>query len=156
MGYGGRLLVVLGAVALAIALFFVVRAGGDDGAETGARQTTMAENTTTAAETERGEGTTAPPAPPPLPPPGPQRVRFVIPAGGPTGVQRVRITLGDRVVLVIRSAVSDHAHLHGYDLLTDVGPTQPARITFRADIPGRFEIELEDAGRPFGELTVAP
>jgi len=152
VGNGGRLLVVLGAVALAIALFFIVRAGGedDDGATTAVQPTTTAEDTTSSEpETESEQTTTAPP-------PGPQQVRFVIPEGGPTSIQRVNVKQGDRVVLTIRSAVADHAHLHGYDLITDVGPSQPARITFRATVPGRFEIELEDAGKQFGELTVAP
>ena len=156
VGNGGRLLVVLGAVALAIALFFVVRAGGDDdgGATTAAQPTTTAEETTSDPRPTSEDDDDHRLRPPP--PPGPQQVRFVIPEGGPTGIQRVRITQGDRVVLTIRSAVSDHAHLHGYDLITDVGPSQPARISFRADVPGRFEIELEDAGQQFGELTVAP
>jgi hypothetical protein len=59
-------------------------------------------------------------------------------------------------VLLIRSAVADHAHLHGYDLLADVAPGRTARIAFRADVPGRFEIELEDRGEQFAELIVSP
>ena len=163
MGTGGRLLALLGAVALAVALFFVVRASGDDDGDAG--QTTAAQpaaNTdeTAPAETttdeETGEGTTpSPPAPPP-PPPGPRQIRFNIPAGGPQGIRRVEIQQNERVVLLIRSAVSDHAHLHGYDLLADVGPGGTARIAFRASATGRFEIELEDRGQPFAELTVTP
>lgn len=162
MGTGGRLLALLGAVALAVALFFVVRASGDDDGDAG--QTTAAQpaantdetapaETTTDEETGE-EGTTSPPAPPP--PPGPRQIRFNIPAGGPQGIRRVEIQQNERVVLLIRSAVSDHAHLHGYDLLADVGPGGTARIAFRASATGRFEIELEDRGQPFAELTVTP
>jgi hypothetical protein len=150
---------VLGAIALAVALFFVVRAGGDDegnGPATEAEPTATVEDTTTAAaETEQEDTTTAPPAPPP-PPPGPREIPFNIPAGGPQGIRRVQIQQNERVVLLIRSAVADHAHLHGYDLLADVGPGGTARIAFRASVPGRFEIELEDRGQPFAELTVTP
>jgi hypothetical protein len=148
---------VLGATALAVALFFVVRAGGDDdgdGQATVAEPTTV-EETTTASETEDEETTTAPPAPPP-PPPGPREIRFNIPEGGPQGIRRVQTQQNERVVLLIRSALADHAHLHGYDLLADVGPGVTARIGFRASVPGRFEIELEDRGQPFAELTVTP
>ena len=42
--------------------------------------------------------------------------------------------------------VADHVHLHGYDMLRDVAPGRPAQISFRATIPGRFEVELEDRG----------
>jgi hypothetical protein len=159
MGNGGRLLAVLGAVALAVALFFVLRGGDDDGGGGGdtaaASATATTEDTTSVEDGTEADPTTSAPSPPP-PPPGPREIRFNIPAAGPQGIQRVRIALNERVVLVIRSGVADHAHLHGYDLIADVGPQQPARISFRANVPGRFEIELEDRGEQFAELTVAP
>ena len=40
--------------------------------------------------------------------------------------------------------------------MSDVAPGAPARIAFRATIPGRFEIELEDRGVQIAELTVNP
>jgi hypothetical protein len=46
--------------------------------------------------------------------------------------------------------------VHGYDLKQSVAPGKPASISFRADVPGRFEIELEDAGKEIAELTVKP
>jgi hypothetical protein len=54
----------------------------------------------------------------------------------------------------VRSDVSDHVHLHGYDLMSDVSPSSPGRIDFRATIPGRFEVELEDRGVPIADITV--
>jgi hypothetical protein len=153
MGTGGKLLVALGAVALAVALFFVFRPSGDDdgGATTAAETTTSSDEPTT--ETT-GETTTAPPAPPP--PPEPAVIRVVIPEGGPTEIQRATVDQGERVVLIVRSAVTDHVHVHGYDLFADVGPSRPARITFRASDPGRFDIELEDRGTPIVDLRVVP
>jgi hypothetical protein len=156
MGSGGRLLIGLGAVALIVVLFFVIRsvAGEDENAAatTAAEETGTADPTTEPGTTE--PGTTAPPAPPP--PAGPREIRVNIPAGGPTEIQRATVARDDEVVLIVRSALSDHVHVHGYDLLADVGPGQPARITFRATDPGRFEIELEDRAVPIVDLRVTP
>jgi hypothetical protein len=57
---------------------------------------------------------------------------------------------------VVESELTDHVHLHGYDLMADVAPRAPATIRFTADAPGRFEIELEDRGLQIGELEVRP
>lgn len=70
------------------------------------------------------------------------------------GVRRVSIDRGREVLLVVRADVPDHVHLHGYDLLADVAPGSPGRIRFAADMPGRFEVELEDRGLHVAELTV--
>jgi hypothetical protein len=123
--------------------------GGDDEAGT---------TTTTASETQ-----TQPPPPPPQPPPPPPappkptmvrvNVRGGVPAGG---IVRVSTDKGDRVVVLVRSDVADHVHVHVYDLFRDVGPGSPARIPFRATIPGRIEIELEDRHVPIAQLTVTP
>jgi hypothetical protein len=40
----------------------------------------------------------------------------------------------------------DEVHVHGYDFVGIVIPTAPAVLTFTADIPGVFEVELEEAG----------
>ncbi len=36
-------------------------------------------------------------------------------------------------MLVVTAEVTDHVHLHGYDLMADVAPGKPARIEFTAD-----------------------
>ena len=136
---------VLSIAALLVLLVVLAGCGGDD--EAG--QTVP---TTTETQTE----TTAPPPPPPPPtPPKPNMVRVNVRGGVPVGgVVRASTEKGDRVVLVVTSDVSDHVHVHGYDLMRDVGPGAPARIAFKATIPGRFEIELEDRRVPIAELTV--
>jgi heme/copper-type cytochrome/quinol oxidase subunit 2 len=63
---------------------------------------------------------------------------------------------GDRVEIVVTSDVADHVHLHGYDIMRDVAPGKTARIRFRANVPGRFEVELEDRGVQIADLTVKP
>ena len=160
-----RILVGLGAaVALAVVLFLVLRPGGDDGEEANpapATETTAttteatAEETTTeettSEETTTEESTTTEPAGPP--PAERIRVRF---ANGQTvgGVQHVEVERDRDVVLVVRSDVADHVHVHGYDLFADVAPGQATRISFTADLVGRFEVELEDRALPLVDLQV--
>jgi hypothetical protein len=85
------------------------------------------------------------------------RVVEVTYAGGSvTGAaQRVAIKLGERVVLRVTSDVTEEIHVHGYDLYADLAPGQPKEIAFIADIPGVFEVELHNAGRPLYQLRVA-
>jgi len=58
------------------------------------------------------------------------------------------------VVLVVRSDVADEVHLHGYNVMRDVEPGTPARLRFRATIPGQFEAELEERGLQIANITV--
>ena len=86
-----------------------------------------------------------------------ETIRITVVGGRPQGgIGRPEVDHGDRVTLLVTSDVSDHIHLHGYDLMADTGPGTTARIVFRADVPGRFEIELEDRGIQIAELTVSP
>jgi hypothetical protein len=84
------------------------------------------------------------------------RVRIQVGPEGPSGVRRIDVEEGQDVVLTVRSQVADHIHVHGYDLLADVRPGRPARFEFRATLPGRFEIELEDRGEQIAQLRVSP
>ncbi len=59
---------------------------------------------------------------------------------------------GDAVAIV--SDVTDHAHLHGYDVVADVEPGKPAAIRFTAKIPGVFELELEELGKELARIQV--
>ena len=66
----------------------------------------------------------------------------------------IAVNQGDRVSLRVEADVTDRVHVHGYDLLTELSPDREATITFRANVPGVFEIELEDAGQPLAQLEV--
>ena len=46
----------------------------------------------------------------------------------------------DEVELQWRSDRAMELHLHGYDILVKVSPTAPARMVFRARLPGRFPV----------------
>lgn len=95
-------------------------------------------------------------APAPSPSPTGTVVEVTYAGGQVTGVDpRVSVTLGEQVVLRFTSDVVEEIHVHGYDLYADLVPGVPAEIAFTADIPGSFEVELHEAGRPLFQLRVA-
>ena len=97
---------------------------------------------------------TATPTTEPTPPEGLIEVEY---AGGGVvgGVGRSSIGRGDAVELRVTADVVDEVHVHGYDLFADVAPGSPATISFVADIPGVWEVELEGAGALLVELEVS-
>ncbi len=141
---------ILVAGLLAGALFVVLRPDGDDGARLRTMGTTATATAATTGAQTPGEQTTG--AAPKL-----TRINIEVRNGRPVGgVARVEVERGRRVELVVASDVADHVHVHGHDLVADVGPGQPARFRFRATIPGRIEIELEDTHTLLAELAVRP
>ncbi len=142
-----RITVVLGVLALFVSGFALASCGGDDEAtgttETDTTQTTTTESTTTTSTEPEVEKPTV--------------VRVVVVNGAPKGgIVRRSVDKGDRVVIVVKSDVADEVHLHGYDISRDVAAGGTVRIAFRATIPGRFEIELEERGVQIADLTVGP
>jgi hypothetical protein len=139
--------IVVAGVALLVGLFFVFRDTSGEDEATPAPATTAAATTERAATTEAA--TTAEE-------PAPGLLAISVVGGKPDGgVQHLTVDRGDDVTVRVTSdGVSDEVHVHGYDLSQDVAPGAPAAISFEADIAGRFEIELEDAGTPIGELEV--
>ena len=71
---------------------------------------------------------------------------------GDTG--RVPVALGDTVTLVVTSDAADELHVHGYDLTAAVAADRPTTLSFTADTPGVFEVELHDAGAALLSLQV--
>ncbi len=129
---------------------FLVGCGGN-GDEASPTQSPRA----TTEPAEAATGIQTPPQPPPASLRTPVRVAVAVRDGAAVdGVRRVSVDRGRDVVLVVRADVRDHVHLHGYDLLTDVAPGSPGRIRFQADLPGRFEVELEERRLLIAELTV--
>lgn len=87
----------------------------------------------------------------------PTEIRIVVVNGQPKGgIVRKTLRRGDPVVLVVESDVADEVHIHGYDISKDVEVGGTARISFRATVPGRFEVELEGRGVQIADLTVLP
>jgi len=76
-------------------------------------------------------------------------------AGGTiTGGGKRSVALGQTVVIKVTSDIADEIHLHGYDKTADAAPGTVATITFVADKPGIFEVELERKGLKLFELEV--
>ena len=147
MSNPAKLALAAAGVAVAVVLFIALRPDDESAAPTASTPTDTAP-TETSGETTPSTTT--------LEPEGPEPVRITFEGGEVTGPRRPEFTVGDRVILVVRADVVDHVHVHGYDLMEDVAPGSPARFSFRADAPGRFEVELEDRHLPITELVVSP
>lgn len=72
------------------------------------------------------------------------------------GVAELSVEKGEQVRFKVESAVADHVHVHGYDLMQDVEPGIVASFDFPASLEGIFEAELEDRVEPILELRVEP
>jgi hypothetical protein len=131
---------------LTAAVLALAACGGDDGSGTAGATTTTAAATTTPTTTAGPTATTRPATP----------VIEVRVAGGKVqgGVRREQVRRGETVVLRVVADVTDHVHLHGYDLMADVAPGKPAEIRFTADLPGVWEVELEDRKQPLLTIEV--
>jgi hypothetical protein len=145
-----KVVLVLAGAAIVVALFLVLRPGDDDDEDEATPPPPPMTAATNGTTTTRTTTTTTRPA-------GPTTIRIVVRGGRVVGgLRRARLERGDRAVLVVRADVSDHVHLHGYDIMRDVAPGAPARLRFRATIPGRFEVELEDRKLQIAQLEVRP
>lgn len=54
---------------------------------------------------------------------------------------RIDVPLGADVRLTVTSDTADELHVHGYDVLAELRPGEPAVLRFTADDPGLFEVE---------------
>jgi hypothetical protein len=82
-------------------------------------------------------------------------VRVRVAGGRVQGVEdTVDLSVGEKLTVLVRSDVADEVHVHGYNLISDVGPGEQAKIELTADIPGVFEVELEGAHLLLFELQV--
>ncbi len=89
------------------------------------------------------------------PPDDGHRIEVAATGGEPEGgVRTEAVGLGERVVLVVTSDLNDEVHVHGYDLTVDLVPGEPATLSFTADKPGAWEVELHEADNLLLELQV--
>ncbi len=121
----------------------------DTGTDTA--QTTTPTATTTDATTE------APPATTTTAAPKPTTITVVVKGGRPQGgIARPTIAKGDKVVLVVKTDAGEEVHFHGYDIEKPVTPGTPVRISFTANLPGRFELELHHPDVLLAVVEVKP
>jgi heme/copper-type cytochrome/quinol oxidase subunit 2 len=143
VGSRARLGLLATTVLAAVVLFLVLRPGDE-------QPTQSATNTSeTATSTDTGATTTAET-------PSAVRIRIQARGDGSGSIRRVTIERDQRVTLIVSSDVADEVHVHGYDLMADVAPGSPARISFEASVPGRFDVELEGRAIQIAELRVSP
>jgi hypothetical protein len=150
---GARIAVVVVSIAVVVVLFLVLREGegGDEPA------TPVAEPTTTQPDGGDDAGG-ANPDREPKPEPEVVKVGIEVEGGAPVGgVQEIEVPKDEKVEITVTSPdTTEHVHLHGYDVIADLAPGQPAKIGFEATIEGVFEMELEDSVTPIAEVTVRP
>jgi hypothetical protein len=96
------------------------------------------------------------PAAPAVTADGVQRVEVAVAGGAVTGgVQRFAVPLGSTVEVVVASDVADEVHLHGYDRTAYVTAGATTTLRFVADLPGVFDVELEQRSLPLTQLQVS-
>ena len=110
--------------------------------------------TTTTTSTTTTSETTTNATPPPANPS--KTIRIVVKDGKVVGgLNQTTVDKNTNVTVIVSADVSDEVHIHGYDLMKDVAPGKPAKITFVANIPGRFEMELESRGLQISDFEVS-
>jgi hypothetical protein len=140
-------LTFLGIAALVAVVAIVVLAfGGTD--ETSDQADDTPEPTATATPVETGDatpGATPTATPKPKPP--------LLQAGS---VKKLSYTEGDTVTFRVRHDQPEEVHVHGYDIKQDLEPGKTETVSFKADITGIFEVELENSAQQLAELRVDP
>jgi FtsP/CotA-like multicopper oxidase with cupredoxin domain len=63
---------------------------------------------------------------------------------------------GDTVRFRVRNPKAEEVHVHGYDISKELEPGKTVTVSFKADITGIFEIELEGSGTLLAQLKVVP
>lgn len=146
-----RLVLILGGTLVLVVVLFLVFRPDDDSESTVATTSTPTRSVSSPSSTRPMTSTPEPE------PSGPTRIEITVRNAAPVGgIVRAKVDEGGLVVIVVDADVSDEIHLHGYDLSADVAPGDPARLEFRANIPGRFEVELEERSRQIAEIEVEP
>jgi hypothetical protein len=145
------------AVMLAAVAASVVALAGCGGGDSTDAVTTTEPTATAPAETTTTADTTATPPPGTTPASQAKVITIRVVGGLPQGgIQRPTIDKGDKVVLVVRTDSGEAVHLHGYNLEKEIVPGQPVRLSFTADIAGRFEVELHPTDTLLAVLEVKP
>jgi hypothetical protein len=179
-----RASIVLGALAVLLIVFVVLRGGDDSGdpsssaprttaQETGTQTTGSTGTSTTGsgtstsettATTETGDdsqtGTTTSGSDDTTStsaPPAPAVRTIRVVNGKPLGgIKTLSFKKDDQIQFKVQSDTADEIHVHGYDLKKDVTAGGSVQFSFKGTIEGRFEVELENAGVQIANLEVTP
>ena len=150
MSSNARIGVVIALVAVAALAFVVLKPSDDDGDDTASTNTTT-QTTAPQTPTTTTPTTTTPTTVPP-------KVKTIVIKDGTAvgGIQPITVGKGDRIRFKVTSDAPWNVHLHGYDVEKPVAPGAPASYSLPADIPGVFEVEIEDTSTQIAKLTVNP
>lgn len=135
-------MLALAALVVIVALV-VVPGGDDDSGETERAADTASEKTpATAPGSTQGEAAPEPKPKPPLLQAGKER--------------QLAFRKGDTITFRVQHSADEEVHVHGYDKSRAIKAGETATMSFKANIEGIFEIELEQSGVPLGSLKVEP
>ncbi|HEY1316315.1 MAG TPA: hypothetical protein VGF10_03775 [Gaiella sp.] len=138
--------------AVAAGAFALAGCGGDDSTDAVTTTETVA---TAPTDTTTTTGTTA--STTTTPAAGAKVIAVRVVGGVPQGgIQRPTVDQGDKVVLVVRTDSGEAVHLHGYNIEKEIVPGKPVRLPFRANIAGRFEVELHPTDTLLAVIEVKP
>ena len=158
MSNARRLVVVVAALALAVAAFFVFRPEDTTQRDDPVRTEAPRNGDTEREPVDAGGGTPGdddstderPPAEPAF-----EEIRIA--DGEPVGKARtVSVESGGTVRLAFRSDAAGEVHIHGYDRYVDVKAGGTVRTRFPAELEGIFEVEDHGSGALLAKLRVEP
>jgi hypothetical protein len=85
-----------------------------------------------------------------------QEIDVSVEAGVVVGPGRFSVVVGEQVSVWVLSDVDAEIHVHGYDLFFEATAGVPIEVALIADVPGIFEVELEQTHTPLFALEVTP
>jgi hypothetical protein len=144
----------IGISLILIALLAACGGGGGAGSTTSAAPATSVTTSTTAVATTTtsDEATTSTSAATTT---TGQEIDVYFEGGQVVGPEVISVPVGEEVSVWVLSDTEDEVHVHGYDESFLVKPGSPVEISFTADVPGIFEVELESTHTLLFELEVA-
>jgi hypothetical protein len=134
MSRGQRIVLLVGAVVIAVAAFVIAKPGSND-----------SKNKTSTQAQKPGK------------PAGPKTFRMTLKGHNPVGGrQTIKLTKGDRALLVVTSDGKDTVHLHGWNIEREVTPAKPGRFAFTAKNEGAYELESHTTEQKLATIQVQP
>ncbi len=140
----------IAAVIAVVAVIVLSQSGSGDSEQAASTPTPTSTPTSEPQEASPGEETPTPTA---TPRPRGGRDPITLRAGSEREIEAEE---GETVRFRVVSSGPEEIHVHGYDITEEVGPGNPARFSFKADITGIFEIEFHGSGEVIGSLKVEP
>ena len=144
----GQRFTFLGIAAVIAVVALILLAGGGDETDT-AGNSEPTPTPTPSASAPASEADTPTPTPTPKPKPKPPLLH----AGDE---KALTFEEGETVRFRVRHDAPEEVHVHGYDISKDLEAGKTETVSFKADITGIFEIELEHSHQLLAQLKVVP